>query len=334
MENAHDNGKGGMGLDQTVNLGVFGDDDPEYLEKAGVEEEEGGGAGANTEASGAEEHQEEEAQERQTVAEEVELEKGHSQTTETQGEEGRLFASKYKTVDDLRAAFVNLGGNPNNYDTPEKLEIAYEVRRDEWNRLQAENGERARLEQIIETQNLPAKEAPEGVDPEALLKKVDWSKVETAEDLGRELLTLISQVMPKAEPNSLPSPQELVGQIEPILRQREEANRQLEDLERDVPSLRITPGATNEFRDAFANFVLGQKRSKSFADLKTSMTQFLNFGKKIADEQVKIKGQGREEKLGAAPMSEGGEGTHTEGKGNEVDDIIGAFKQRQEKMGL
>ena len=294
--------------------------------------EEGGeeGAGGKAGQGQGQEHQLTGQEEEGT---EVEPEKAGVGQQPKPAEPGRMFAGKYKTEEDLRHAFINLGGNPNKYKTIEGLEEAYEVRQQEFSRSRAEEAERRRISQNIEDRR--ATTPGQGEDPsnmEALLDKVDWSKVENARDLGRELIQLMSQIVPKNQPN-LPSEAELVEKMLPIMKEREERTEELRGLETDIPRLRKTAGQENPFRDAFARHVMAEKQTGSFVNLRTSMRNFLSWGKEIAEEAGRMEGIRKDDKAGAAPISDRGAGLPKGGPADVVDEIIGSYKARKDKLG-
>lgn len=315
----------------------------ELFNPEGDEESEAGageGQGAGSEEQGGEEGAGDEGgqaqgQEQQPAGQEegIESEKaGVGQQGQQPAAPGRLFAGKYKSEEDLRHAFINLGGNPNKYKTIEGLEEAYEVRQQEFSRSRAEEAERRRISLNIENRQTTQNQGEDPSNMEALLDKVDWSKVENARDLGRELLSLFSKIVPSNKPE-LPSEQELVERIMPIMKEREERVEELRSLETDIPRLRKTPGQDNPFRDAFAKHVMGEKQSKSFVNLRTSMRNFLAFGKEIAEAAAVAKGIEQDNKAGAAPISDRGAGLPQGGPADLVDDIIGSYKSRKEKLG-
>lgn len=248
------------------------------------------------------------------------------------GQQPVYYAGKFKTEEDLKNAFINLGGNPNRYPTIEKLEEAYEVRQMEFTRTRQEIATQERLRTGIDNRQNPPQSTGNPLDPEALLDKVEWDKVENGRDLGRELIKLMSQIAPKNEPN-LPSETELVERIMPIMREREERVTELRDIENDIPRLRVVPGQDNPFRDAFAKHVMAEKQTGSFISLRSSMKNFLSWGKSIAEEADRQTGIQRENKVGAAPLSDRGAGLPSGGPVDEVDSIIGSYKARKGRLG-
>lgn len=240
----------------------------------------------------------------------------------------RLLADKFKTEEDLKHAFINLGGNPNRYSSTEKLEEAYEVRQQEFTRSRQELQIQERLNKNIST----PKQSDNPLDPEALLDKVQWDNVTDARSLGRELIGLMSNLVPKNEPN-LPSEAELVERIMPIMKEREARTQELNQIESDVPRLKLVEGQENPFRDAFARHVFGEKNSGSFISLKKSMESFLNWGKEIAAEANSQAGIQRDNKLDASPIADRGAGLPTGGQADEIDSIIGSYKARKDKLG-
>lgn len=243
-------------------------------------------------------------------------------------EEGRVYANKYHSVEELKKAFVNLGGNPNKYPSPEALEEAYEVRQAEWRRITNEQSELARLSKVV-TEPTPGQGANPQAEVEALLDKVDWAKVENARDLGRALVGILREGQPQQR---VPSEAEIVDRVLPVLQQREAAQRELSELESEIPNLRYVEGQENEFRNAFATFILGEKRSGNYQNLRTSMKNFLRWNETILEQAGKMKAAQQEAKQDAGSISERGAGLPS-GSADETDAIIGSFKARQEKFG-
>jgi len=245
-----------------------------------------------------------------------------------QEEEGRVYANKYHSVEELKKAFVNLGGNPNKYSTPEALEEAYEVRQAEWRRITNEQSELARLSKVV-TEPTPGRGDNPQAEVEALLDKVDWAKVENARDLGRALVGILREGQPQQR---VPSEAEIVDRVLPVLQQREAAQRELSELESEIPNLRYVEGQENEFRNAFATFILGEKRSGNYQNLRTSMKNFLRWNETILEQAGKMKAAQQEAKQDAGSISERGAGLPPSGS-DEVESIIGSYKSRQEKFG-
>lgn len=258
----------------------------------------------------------------------VEVVEPEKEVGEQVEEEGRIYANKYHSVDELKKAFINLGGNPAKYTTPEALEEAYEVRQAEWRRIQNENGELARLSKVV-TEPTPGHGDNPQAEVEALLDKVDWAKVENARDLGRALVGILRENQPR---QSVPSEAEIVDRVLPVLQQREAAQRELSELESEIPNLRLVEGQTNEFRNAFATFILGEKKGGTYENLRTSMKNFLRWNETILEQAGRMKAAQQEAKQDAGSITERGAGL-PQGGSDEVDSIIGAFKSRQEKFG-
>jgi len=261
----------------------------------------------------------------------VQPEKDPAQQQPQQQEE-RTYAGKFKSVEDLRHAFVNLGGNPNKFKSDEALEEAYEVRQSEFSRVRQEAATIARLEQPIQNPNntTPNQTGNPLENPEALLDQVEWDKVENARDLGRELLKVVAPLMQQPQ-IAMPSESELVDRIMPVMQQREAAQRELQAIETEVPRLKLVEGQENPFRNAFAMHVKNEKQSGSFSDLRTSMKNFLSWAEDISTARAAAKVASTEAKVDAAPTDNRGEGLPN-GQADEVDSIIGAFKSRQDKF--
>ena len=107
---------------------VLGED----IEEAETEEEK------ETEKEAREEREEvettEEKKEEEEEKEKEEKETTEETTEEEKDEEEKLLAGKFKTADDLKKAFRELGGNPDEYEDIKMLEEAYRVREREFSR--------------------------------------------------------------------------------------------------------------------------------------------------------------------------------------------------------
>lgn len=167
------------------------------------------------------------------------------------------------------------------------------------------------------------------------MKKVDWTKVTDAQTLGQQLFTIMLENMPKEQPQQM-TPQQLVETVMPLMKEREEKQKALSDIEGEVPRLKTDMA----FRKAFAYHVVGGKSDgskypRTKAGLQEAMKDFLAWGKSIADEssrQTQI--QTKAKKSAQAPRETGAETPPGGGKQmDEADEIISAYAEKQKKFG-
>lgn len=245
----------------------------------------------------------------------------------------RVYANKFKSEDELKKAYQNLGGNPDKFKSVEALEEAYEYRQGEYTRIQQEQAERDRLANMV-PENTAGNTMPE--DPkqtvDSMMAKVDWSKVENAEDLGKQLLTIFMENMPQNN-QQIPTEAQLVERLMPLMQEREQKQKALTSLETEVPRLKTD----QSFRKAFAYHVVGgradgTKYPRTTEGLREAMKDFLAWGRSIAEEGARQNEINTQEKRGAIAPKEGGEGLPAQNQGDEMDDIIGAFAERQRKF--
>jgi hypothetical protein len=240
----------------------------------------------------------------------------------------RVLAGKFNTEDELKKAYQNLGGNPDRFKTVEALEEAYEYRQGEYTRVQQENAEAKRIADLATQDQQTAAQPTTDEQADAMLAKVDWSKVETAGDLGKQLLRLFMESMPKNTPP--PDANQLVEQIMPIMQEREKRLSELHTLETKVP--RLTKDIP--FRNAFGRHVMDEKKSGRFVDMDTAMKNFLEWGKSIVAETQQNQTQQQADKEAALQPTQQGQALPGNGeqRGDEVDDIIGSYKARNDKL--
>lgn len=242
----------------------------------------------------------------------------------------KTYAGKYKTVEELKAAFVELGGNPEAYSTPEAMEQAYEVRQREFTRVRQEQAEIDRLNNAVPEPQAPTLDE-NGINE--LLAQVPWEQVKDAKDLATHLLGVMVKNLPKLMPQQKQLTEaELAAKVAPMVAERERKLKELGDIEGKVPRLKTD----QNFRKAFAQFVQGQKSDASYKSLDESMKDFLGLSQSIVDELGKTYQQNQVAKASAATPPEGGEAPHSTGgdnpKHDEVDDIIGAYQDHKGKF--
>lgn len=252
-------------------------------------------------------------------------------TTET------LLAGKYKTADDLKSAFVQLGGDPSKYDTTEKLVEAYQVRQQEYNRFKAEQDAREQRErEQAQRQQQPVEKTPEQLAQE-VIGKLNFGKIENVQDLVTQLLPALIGSMPKPQQVD---PNQLFTQFEQQSKEREQKAVALAQLEKDVPRLAMkedpeNPGkmipADPNFRKAFAGFLIAGNYPRNVIGLQTAMKDFLTVTQPGQAPQT------TENKNSAAEAQETAGQQSTTKKNqdkDEADEIIDAFKENQAKYAM
>lgn len=238
----------------------------------------------------------------------------------------KLLAGKYATVQELKDAFIELGGDPSKYADETALENAYEVRQQEFTRV---NQERANLDRL--NQNIAAGEAQNPTIDEdginQLLAQVPWAQVKDAKDLAGHLMRIMVNNLPKLMPQGAKplTEEEIAAKVAPMVAEREKKLKELNDIETKVPRLKTD----KPFRTAFAQYVRGQKDDGSFKNLDESMKGFVGFTQAIVDDLGKTYQENQAAKVSAGAPTEGGEAPQSTGGGapakDEADDIIDAF---------
>jgi hypothetical protein len=193
--------------------------------------------------------------------------------------EEKLYADKYKTIDELENAYIELGGDPAKYkDRPEALEEAYQVRQSEFSRSRSDlkRVEELRKEPVKSFQEILSEEMDK-YDPATFASPVDmWNanKEATAKAMERyEQQVKTSQI----------TPQEMDHQIKTI--------NELKNLETKVP--RLTKDA--QFRNAFAYHVEKMKQDGTIKktatgtfDLTDAFKNFMEGQKAVVEEASKV----------------------------------------------
>lgn len=267
--------------------------------------------------------------ETETPTEDPEKPQGDPEKPTPTKEEPKVYAGKYQSVDELKRAYQNLGGNPDRFTDPKALEEAYEYRQAEFTRIQQEEAERKR---IAEQQPEAPKKDPNEI-VESMMNQVDWSKVEDAKDLGKQLLSIFMQNMPQN--TQAPTPEQLVEKIAPMLQEREQKQKALNYIESKVPRLTNDQG----FRKAFALHVVGGRPNgtpypRTNEGLDEAMKDFLSWGKSIAEEGAKAYQTQTQQKQNALPPKEHGGDIPTPDTEDEIDEVIAYHKERQSRLGI
>lgn len=234
-----------------------------------------------------------------------------------------LYAGKFKTVEDLKKAYSELGGDPSRFSNTDKLAEAYLVRQSEFSR--------SRNDLAHKTETPP----DDGTQPtedqklaEELADSIDYSKVKDAKDAVRETLKAAVQLIKKYQVPM--DPKALVEKLAPEIADREDKLKQLTALEGKVPRLKTDLF----FRKNFAYFVRDQQGEGTFVNIQESMKTFLNNYSSIVEEANSISEQNKSQKKSAAAPSDNGEGTRTTpGEQDEVDAILGAHQKKTKLYG-
>lgn len=249
--------------------------------------------------------------------------------------EPKLYAGKYDTPEKLRDAFIQLGGDPTKYDTPEKLEQAYDVRQQEFTRSRQD---------FTQTPTTPV--APTlSVEEKAgkLLEGLDWNKIENAKDLVQEMAKAIVSNPELFANGGQPNADQMAAELAPRIAAREQAQRELSEIETEVPRLKKVLDPTgkplpNPFRDAFAVFVQGQKHMGKYVGLKASMKDFMQANAGAIDAGVQAQAaqtQLKNDAAATAPADGGGNASVGSGKSAEDDileGILDAASSRHKKF--
>lgn len=244
----------------------------------------------------------------------------------------KLLAGKYKTVDELKAAYQNLGGDPTRFQSDTALEEAYEYRNSEYTRVNQETAERERLSLAIEEKR-KSEQTPEQM-VEGMMGKIDWEQVKDAQTLTKQLLPILIAGMPKGQ-----APMDettLVEKLIPIIQDRERKQEALAAVETEVPRLKND----QSFRKAFALHVMGGKDGiaypKTADGLRAAMKDFLAFSRSMADETARQKEIDMRGKNAALTPAGGSPGSVIPNNtpGDEADQIIGAYAEKQRKFGF
>lgn len=236
----------------------------------------------------------------------------------------KLLAGKYKSEDDLKAALINLGIDPADYQTVSEMETAYKTAQATFTRLHQKEADKRKTE--ITTEELPT--------VEQLVKdanaKIDYAKTTNAAELGEATVkAVIETILPvlsklKVDPENMAN---IIG--EKITNQQQLMSRvsqEIADIEAKVPRLRTD----KTFRDDFADFVAGQKMNGKYENLTESMKKFM--GGKFEPQKPTKENKKDKKSAGALPDNSDGNGGKVK-QGDEADEILGAFAEHQKKFG-
>lgn len=243
--------------------------------------------------------------------------------------EPKLFAGKYETEQELKNAYINLGGDPAKYDTVEKLEEAYSVRQSEFTRVRQAQADEQRQREIAEEELRKAKTPEEMV--QGILEKIDFSKTTNAEELGKALVAAMIPALQESQKTF--NPEQMVAEASAKLASRQKALDEIATIEKEVPRLVIQydnagKPMPNPFRDAFGTFVQGLKNNGTYTGLQAAMKSFAGNTQVVVDDAIKNQNKQTEiKKINSAttPAGSGGRNDALTHQPAPEDDILGGI---------
>lgn len=262
----------------------------------------------------------------------------------TQGEgEPKLYAGKYKSVEELRKGIEELGGDPTGIDDPTALEQSYLAVQKVYNRFTQRQD---KAEEIATPKEEPKPFEINDDLVEGMMNELDFTKIDNAKDLAKQqfsiifkhLKELLPQMMPQQQPGVQMNPQEMAAAVERVQTNTDS----LAFIEAKIPRLTTD----QSFRRNFAMHLQAGKESGSYPDIMTreNMTQamrdFLKTAQEMAAEASKLDGaqqQQNAEDKGAAGTPDGGGApastqTTTNPEDDLLDSIVGAKEEQDKKL--
>lgn len=255
----------------------------------------------------------------------------------------KLYAGKYKSVDDLKHGIEELGGDPSGIEDPVQLEQAYLAVQKVYNRMTTRN---EKVDEITK----PKEEAKpfEVTDDliENMMNELDFTKIENAKDMAKQQFAIMFKHMKELLPQMLP-PQAPGQQMDPVEMAAviDRANTNTDSLayiEAKIPRL----VSDQNFRRNFAMHLKAGKESKTYPqkmtreDMTGAMKDFLKTASDMAAEASKLDGaqqqQNQEDKGGAATPDGGGTPASTQTapdpEADLLDSIVGAKEEQDKKL--
>lgn len=183
----------------------------------------------------------------------------------------KLYAEKFKTVQDLKNSFIELGGDPAEFgDNTQLLEQAYQTRQREYSRVRADIAHQNQVQNTAPQKTVEQilQESFQGVDP---------TKFETPQQMWEAMMngfgTALNQVQAQvAKPVQGISPQEMTKQIKTVEAIAElerlapiiKTNKMVRDnfamhvrVLRDEGRMPMTPDGYQDLKKAYKDFVQG-----------------------------------------------------------------------------
>lgn len=258
----------------------------------------------------------------------------------TGAQEDKLYAGKYKTVEDLKHGIEELGGDPSGIEDPQQLEQAYLAVQKVYNRMTTRND---KVEEITKPKEEPKPFEVTDDLVDKMMNELDFTKIENAKDMAKQqfaimfkhIKELLPQMLPPQQPGQTMDPVEMAAVID-------RANTNTDSLayiEAKIPRL----VSDQNFRRNFAMHLKAGKESKTYPqkmtreDMTGAMKDFLKTASDMAAEASKLDGaqqQQNNEDKGAAAAPDGG-GTppaSTQAAPDPEDDILGEIVGAKEKQ--
>jgi len=206
------------------------------------------------------------------------------QKTEKPQTELKLYADKFKTTQDLKNAFVQLGGDPANYgENVSALEEAYRVRQSEFSRVRAEIAHNQPAPEPTKSFQELLNEEFAKYDPTTFENPAAMWKAQTEATAAAAAKFEQQQNQPKADQIT---PQEMDRQIKGL--------NEMHAIETKVPRLK----SDKQFRTGFATHILQMKqegrlveKAPGVLDLDHAMKDYIGGVKSLVEEASKAYNQ-------------------------------------------
>jgi hypothetical protein len=214
----------------------------------------------------------------------------------------KLYAGKYKTVEELRAGIQELGGKPTS-ENPEVLEQVYLTTQQAytaWNQRQKKAEE-------IATPPAPADEGFKLTDDliESMVNQLDFEHIDNAKDMAKQQFQIMFKTLAEKLPNMLPkqqAPQVDVHQVAAEVDRVKTGTDALAFIEGKVPRLTTD----SNFRDNFARYLQDGKAGGKYPAavnrdiMLQAMKDFLGGAASIAEEAKRLQDENDAAKAAAA----------------------------------
>lgn len=196
----------------------------------------------------------------------------------------KLYADKFKTAQDLKNAYVELGGDPANYGNDVgALEEAYRVRQSEFSRVRAEIAHNQPAPEPAKTFQELLNEEFAKYDPTKFEGPADMWKAQTEATAAAAAKFEQQQNQPKADQIT---PQEMDKQIKSL--------NEMHAIETKVPRLK----SDKQFRNGFATHIMQMRqenrlieKSPGVIDLDHAMKDYIGGVKSLVEEASKAYNQ-------------------------------------------
>lgn len=255
----------------------------------------------------------------------------------------RVYAGKYKTVEDLKHGIEELGGDPTGIDDPTALEQGYLAAQKIYNRMTERNKE---AEKITTPKEEPKKWALDDATIDAMMKEIDYDTIENSTDLVKQTFQIMFKHLAEQLPNMIPpapeaAPQMSAQEMAAMVKSAETANDALGFIEAKVPRLI----SDSNFRLQFANHLSAGKKAGTYPTdpgkltrdvMVTAMKDFLAGAAAIAAEAKSLEATAVEDKSAAGTPDGGGTPATTtppaDPQADILDSIVGAKATQDQRM--